>query len=180
MKSQPRSGSRTSISTALFAAFWTFFSFTFMFQLNRDFHSTLSFSITCFIVGIFIGIFFSALLTRRQLNTLEKKGEIPITLKTIFITIGAVAIAVAAISEVTFSNLPNVVESALVYSIIGCCPASWLTRAFQMFYWEKQKRTRIFQDNYGLHVSTNVSINRIEEKSTSNQTFQVGDKRGLS
>src|SRR5271157_1443134 len=123
MKSQYRSGSRTSMFMALNAAIWTFFSFTFMFQLNTYFHSNLSFRLTFIILGISIGIFSSTVVTRRQLNILEKKGEDPTTLKTIFITIGVAIVAVAAVSEVAFSNLPKAVEGAMGYSIVACSPA---------------------------------------------------------
>jgi len=177
VKSQFRSGSRTSLFTALFAAFWTFFSFTFMFQLNTYFPSALSFRIIFLIVGISFGIFFSTLLTCRQLNTLEKKGEVPTTLKTIFITVGAAVIAVAVIVEIGFSNLPSVVESALGYSIFACAPAVLLTRTILMVYWEKQKRTRIFQDKYGFYISTN-DANPILDQNISSQTFQGDNKVG--
>jgi hypothetical protein len=161
---------------ALNAALWTFFSFMFSFQLNNYFHSTLLFRIPWFIVGISIGIFFSALVTLRQLNTLEKKGEDPTTLKTIFIVIGAAIIAIVAISEIAFSNLPNVVESAMGYSIVACTPASFLTRTILMIYWEKQKRTRIFQDKYGLYISTNDTLNSNWGQNSSSQTFQANSK----
>jgi hypothetical protein len=107
---------------------------------------------------------------------LEKKGEVPTTLKTIFITIGAAVVAVAAISEIAFSNLPSVVESALGYSVVACTPAVFLTRTILMVYWEKQKRTRIFQDKYGLYISTNDITNAVWNQNTSSQTFQVDSK----
>lgn len=178
MKNQSRSGLRTSIFMAINTAGWTFFSFLFMFQLNTYFHSNLNFRITWFIIGIFIGVFSSTLVTLRQLNTLEKKGEDPTTLKTIFIAIGAAIVAVAAISEIAFSNLPSVVESAMVYLIVAFTPVAFLTRTVLMVYWENKKRTRIFQDKYGFYISTNDATNNVWNQSTSSQTFQVNSETG--
>jgi hypothetical protein len=176
MKSQARSGSRTSTFTALNAAIWTFFSFTFMFQLNTYFHSDLSFRITFIIVGITIGIFSSILITRRQLKTLYTKGEDPTTLKNIFITIGAVIVFIVAFLEIANSNLPKVVESAMGYSIVACTPAVFLTRTILMVYWEKQKKTIIFQDKYGIYVLPNYTNNSFWNKNAPSQTFQADSK----
>ncbi len=169
-----RSGSRISTLMALNAAIWTFLSFMFMFQLNAYFHASIASRITWFIVGISLGIFFSTLITRKQLDKLEKKGEAATTLKTIFITIGIAVVAIVAFLEVSTSNLPRAVESAFAYSVIACAPASFLTRTVLLFYWERRNKTTIFQDKFGLYVPTKKPVDRIGDQSVSNQTIQIG------
>jgi hypothetical protein len=179
MNNQPRTGQRSLTFMALYSALWTFLAFMFTLQLNNYSHSSPNFRITWLIVGLSFGVLFSTVITHSQLKKLDEKGEDPTTLKTILIIIGAAIVAVAAILEVASSNLPIGVQSALGYSIFAGSPAVFISRTLLMVYWERQKRTRIFQDKYGLYISRNNPINNSESQTASN-AFQSGSKVGLT
>jgi len=57
------------------AVIWMFLTFMLMFQFNAYFHFSLTYRITWFIIGISIGVFFGTLITRKQLNMIDKNGE---------------------------------------------------------------------------------------------------------
>ena len=139
MNVKPRSGQRSSTYMALYSVLWTFIAFMFMLQLNNYFHVSLSFRITFFIIGASFGVVFSTIITRWQLKKLDKKGEDPTTLKTIFITIAVTVIAIAAILEVAYINLP-ILESALGYCVFPLCSSNFSYQSnFDVFLGEAKK-----------------------------------------
>jgi uncharacterized membrane protein YidH (DUF202 family) len=168
------SGSRSSMLITLNAVLWTVLCFMFMIQLNGYFHPSITFRIAWSIVGISIGVCFTTIITQRQLKTLEKKGEYATTLKTVLITIGIGVVAITAVLELFFSNVPKEIESAFAVSIFGCTPAFWITRAILLFYWERRNKTTIFQDKFGLYVPAKIPVDRTGDQTVSSQAIQIG------
>lgn len=152
------------------AVIWTLLCSLFMLQSNIYFHTTLTFQVTWIIAGAAIGIPFSALVTQRQLNDLEKTGESATTLKSLLLTIAAAVIAVTVIIEAVSVGFSGPLENAFLYFGAALTPAFLITRAFLMLQWERINMTMIFQDNYGFYTPCKQPAEKSAE--VSNQTFQ--------
>ena len=138
---------------AAMTALWTLLLISLLFQLQHTISVPLTVWLTWLIIGAIAGAAFGAIVTLRQLNSLEKKNQLPTTLKTLLIQLGLIVVLISVILEV-FATTSTQVISLLLYSLTGALLAVSYSGLALLVHWERKNHQRIHQNNWRFYLST--------------------------